>query len=378
MGITAADLSKATELTRAGRLVEATRAIQAALGFARNPKAPEAAQTVSQRVHRDAELVDTVDVVDVPFRETTGLAPFVEGEPERAAERDSLRRQESSFTSSHFNFGADRYRYRVFVPARIAGTELLPVIVMLHGCKQNSDDFARGTGMNALAEREQVIVLYPEQLRKGNSMGCWNWFEPAHQRRDAGEPAMIALLARHVAAKHGGDPSRIYVAGLSAGAAMAAVLGELYPDVFAAVGAHSGLPPRAAGDVASAFGAMRRGVEPASGSRAVPTIVFHGTHDKTVAPRNGDAIAEGQLAAWLAAGAQLTDSTQQMHAGGRTATRTTWTNASGDVTLEIWRVEGGPHAWSGGHAEGSFTDPVGPSASEAMLRFFLQQRRFNR
>lgn len=384
MSISLEDLAAATRLTRAGRLVEATRAIQAALKRKTRPatSAPTARTTAAPGTRPVAE--QQLDVVsDVAFREIARPADTADtGEavldrrpaPAPASAPEHAPTGDGAFTSSHFQFGADRYRFRMFRPATPPDV-LLPVVVMLHGCKQNAEDFARGTGMNALGQRQQAIVLYPEQLRKGNSMGCWNWFEPAHQRRDAGEPAMIASLVQHVAAKHGGDPDRIYVAGLSAGAAMAALLGELYPDVFAAVGIHSGLPVGAANDVSSAFGAMRRGATTGRASRAVPTIVMHGTGDKTVTHRNADAIVQGQLAAWSAAGVPLARDADQKLAGGRAAARSTWVDAQGRIRLETWSIAGGPHAWSGGDAGGSFTDPVGPSASEAMLAFFLEQRR---
>jgi poly(hydroxyalkanoate) depolymerase family esterase len=233
--------------------------------------------------------------------------------------------------------------------------------------------------MNAVAEREGFLVVYPEQLRKANQMGCWNWFEAQHQRRGSGEPAMIAALAQAVVASHGGDPKRVYIAGLSAGGAMAAILGELYPDVFAAVGVHSGLPPGSASDVPSAFSAMRkgRGAHTAAGRRtvAIPTIVFHGSADKTVAPGNGQAIVQQQLAAHAAGGTWLEREEAAAAQARRAATCEQWLDDQGRVRLESWQVSGGPHAWSGGHASGSFTDPQGPAASEAMARFFLRHTR---
>ena len=367
MAISTDELAKATTLTRAGRLMEATRSILAALG----------ARPAAMDVKRDPQPHDWRDVDEAPvaaaFEEPSVRDAPAEVQLPLLPAPAKARTLDSSFTLSNFRFDNNTYRYRLFLPARAEGEPPLPVIVMLHGCKQNSEDFALGTSMNALAERDQVIVVYPEQLRKANSMGCWNWFEPGHQQRGAGEAAMIAALVSDVARRHGGDASRIYVAGLSAGGAMAANLGSLYPDVFAAVGIHSGLPAGAADSVTSAFGAMRRGVGHERPQGAVPTIVFHGSNDKTVAARNGDVIASGQLAAWSASGIALVASEQSID-GARTATRTTWADAQGSPKLELWRVDGGPHAWSGGDSTGSFTDPQGPSASEAMLKFFLQHR----
>ena len=369
MGFDPAALQRATQLTREGRLMDATRAIQEALGkggFA-FPE-PSHAPVPPTRAANE-------DITDVEYRELRSV-PQIET---RAAPASARAARDASFTAHVFAFGGHRWRYRLYEPRRADPAALLPVVVMLHGCKQDSEDFARGTGMNAVAERDGFLVVYPEQLRKANQMGCWNWFEAQHQRRGAGEPAMIAALVQSVVASHGGDPKRVYVAGLSAGGAMAAILGELYPDVFAAVGVHSGLPAGSASDVPSAFGAMRKGPGPHAvvGRRAVaiPTIVFHGSSDKTVAPGNGQAIVQQQLAAHAAGGTWLEREEAAPAQAQRAATREQWLDEQGQVRLESWRIAGGPHAWSGGHASGSFTDPQGPAASEAMARFFLKHAR---
>lgn len=370
MGTTAEALALATQLTREGRLQEATQLIQQALGVGR---AHHDGRRTGAHARPDAGFVD------VPFREIRE-APEVRDAPALGGPaHHAPRPRGESFTAHVFAHGGHRWRYRLYEPPRSDPAALLPLVVMLHGCKQDAEDFARGTAMNDLAAREGVLVLYPEQLRKANQMGCWNWFDPRHQKRDGGEPAMIAALVRSVLATHGGDPRRVYVAGLSAGGAMAATLGDLYPDVFAAVGVHSGLPARAAHDVPSAFSAMRRGTPQAAahGTAAVPTIVFHGTADKTVAPGNADAVLQRQVHAHRAAGTTLVPLESPGPHGPRPrgATRVQWRDAEGRTVLESWSVAGGPHAWSGGHAGGSFTDPQGPKASEAMLAFFLAQRR---
>lgn len=375
MGSTADAMARAARLTREGRLMEATRTIQRALGWGAAPAAG-AARTEAER---QVEPAPERDVVDVPFREVAANAPRIEGHVEAPREPPprARRPRAASFTAHFFAFGGHRWRYRLFEPERADAAVPLPVIVMLHGCKQDSEDFARGTRMNEVAAREGFLVLYPEQLRKNNQMGCWNWFEPQHQRRE-GEPAMIAALVQEVVAAHGGDASRVYVAGLSAGGAMAALLGELYPEVFAAVGVHSGLPPRAARDVPSAFTAMRKGSPFGSrpAARPLPTIVFHGSADKTVTESNGDAIVQRQLGAYRGAGVELLrEEGQHAERAARSATRVRWLDASGKPQLESWRVAAAPHAWSGGSDGGTFTDPQGPDASSAMAEFFLQHLR---
>lgn len=306
-----------------------------------------------------------------------GTAPARATRPAGRARKPPNTGGGATFRLMHFQFGADRYRYRLFVPPR-AAIESRPVIVMLHGCEQDAADFALGTDMNAVARRSGAIVVYPEQLRKANRLGCWNWFSPRHQQRDVGEAAMIAALALRVAARHGGDRSRIYVAGLSAGGAMAALTAALHPEVFAAVGVHSGLAAHAAHDAVSAVQAMRRGAVPHAPhdpQRAVPTIVFQGSADRTVRPANAEAIVQGQLAAWAAAGVPLRPDGKGDVAVAPRAVCTTWVDATGAPRLQAWQVQHGRHAWSGGKAAGTYTEPDGPGASRAMLRFFLRQRR---
>ena len=271
--------------------------------------------------------------------------------------------------------------YKVYVPSRGDG-RVLPLVVMLHGCTQNPDDFAVGTGMNRLAEDLGFIVAYPRQPATANPSACWNWFNLADQRRDAGEPSIIAGITRATTAAFRIDAGRVYVAGLSAGGAMAAIMGAAYPELYAAMGIHSGLAYGSATDVASAFAAMRGGSSPiqltpmqapqtrrANGANGrVRTIVFHGASDKTVDPSNAEAILAG-------ARAGLSDSAHETQqdgiAGGRAYTRTVITDASGAPQAECWEIDGLGHAWSGGSPEGSYTDPRGPDASREMLRFFL-------
>ncbi len=283
-----------------------------------------------------------------------------------------------TFATRSFSNDAGTRDYKLYVPSGYDATgAAMPLVVMLHGCTQSPDDFAAGTQMNALAEARGFLVAYPAQTARANGSKCWNWFRVEDQAHGRGEPALIAGIARQVAADYRVDPRRIFVAGLSAGAAMAVILGERYPDVFAAVGAHSGLPFAAAHDVASAFTAMKGGsVATAAGNAhagsggPVPTIVFHGDADHTVTASNGEAI----IRAATKAGPRALQASSRREAppGGRAFTLDSFVDASGRTHAEHWRLHGAGHAWSGGSAQGSYTDPTGPDASSEMLRFFLQ------
>jgi poly(hydroxyalkanoate) depolymerase family esterase len=369
-------LKKAAGLTHQGDLRAATSAIQAAL--ARHGALPPA---------RGKPLVDLEDVakpsgVSMPsaFAMPSGFSmpsgfTLPAGFPLPGAETEhpaTVPTDDGSpgFAAGRYANASDHRDYKLFVPPQ-AGTGPLPLVVMLHGCTQNPDDFAAGTAMNELAREQGFYVLYPAQSTKHNPQRCWNWFKHSHQARGRGEPALLAEMTRQVMAQHAVDPNRVYVAGLSAGGAMAAILGQTYPDLFAAVGVHSGLPAGAATDLPSALAAMRSG--PASAGvptlGGLPTIVFHGDADATVHPSNGEHIAQ-------AGSAGAAEATEQARApGGRSYTRRVRRAASGAVVAEHWVVHGAPHAWSGGSGQGSYTDPLGPDASAEMLRFFLEHPR---
>jgi poly(hydroxyalkanoate) depolymerase family esterase len=228
--------------------------------------------------------------------------------------------------------------------------------------------------MNALAEEHGCLVAYPAQPSSANAQKCWNWFSPNDQGRDRGEPSLLAGITRQIMRDHPVDPSRVYVAGLSAGGAAAAIMGAAYPDLYAAVGVHSGLPVGAARDIPSAFAAMRQGgAGSGPGTRAVPTIVFHGDQDFTVHASNGDAVVAQSTA--TATGLRSAVHRGQAQApGGHAYSRTVHTNSSDKALCEQWTIHGAGHAWAGGNSSGSYTDPRGPDASREMVRFFFEHR----
>jgi poly(hydroxyalkanoate) depolymerase family esterase len=248
------------------------------------------------------------------------------------------------------------------------------LIVMLHGCTQNPEDVAAGTGMNALAEVHRLLIVYPAQTGGDNSMSCWNWFRPGDQMRDTGEPAIIAGLTESLRDQYAIPKGRVFVAGLSAGGAMAAIMGETYPELYGAIGVHSGLAYGSANDVMSAFTAMRGqvGIEQApsrnGGSNAGPRmIVFHGSADTTVHPSNAERIISGH-------GRHLGSISRTEHVPSgetRAYSRLVAERDDGTHGIECWMIEGAQHAWAGGTPSGSYTDPRGPNASAAMVRFFL-------
>jgi len=422
------DMIEATRLTREGRLTEATTLLQRLL---RSGMEPAAARTDLPGDDGDpaplgaAQIIEvTPEMLDVPARgrslqagwkepDTGGsppgntsviarppmpdrlhgfiakvrrigatLSPTRTSSAVSPADDPAVLPAGGQFLTATFADQAGTRDYKLYIPSAYQGQQM-PLIVMLHGCTQSADDFAAGTGMNMVAEERACFVAYPVQPNSANGSKCWNWFKPGDQQRGRGEPALIAGITRQISRDYAIDPQRIYVAGLSAGGAAAAIMGATYPDIYAAVGVHSGLACGAAIDLPSAFSAMRQGTSVVTNrsprsfgfhgrDRLVPTIVFHGGKDLTVHPRNGNHVIEQSRSTRRR---ELRCVAQRGHVpGGHTYSRTSHFDESGRAMLEMWVVHGAGHAWSGGSPAGSYTDPRGPDASREMVRFFLDHK----
>jgi poly(hydroxyalkanoate) depolymerase family esterase len=322
----------------------------------------------------------------------SGKPEIVDAEVVEEGRKEAL---PGTFTAGAYSNNAGQRAYKLYVPSTYRGKDgpALPLIVMLHGCKQNPDDFAAGTNMNQIAEEQNCLVLYPAQAQNANGSNCWNWFKTSDQQRSRGEPSIIAEMTQEIMRTHHVDPQRVYVAGLSAGGAMAAVMANTYPEMFAAVGLHSGLPHGAAHDMISAFAAMRNGM-PGSESQQhraagadnerspMPVIVFHGDRDATVHPRNSDQALAQCMADHTPKASRGEDRARRKIntekgavPGGHQFTKVVRYDDDGKVIAEQWTIHGSGHAWSGGSRRGSYTDPKGPDASREMLRFFMQHKR---
>ena len=382
-------LREATRLTRAGQLTEATALLQRMLRGvpAEAPSDPERARLLGRAPltidleANDVGEADRATPAEAPIgaprrrrplfdRAKDGTWLGLRGVKHAPASITDIVPENAKFAEGVYSNPAGSRTYKLFVPSGYHG-QPLPLVVMLHGCTQSPDDFAAGTRMNFVAEEQNCLVVYPAQRNDANPSKCWNWFRRADQRRDEGEPSLIAGITRQVMQDYSVDPKRVFVAGLSAGGAAAAIMGATYSDLYAAVGVHSGLAYGAATDMPSAFAAMRQGRgasrQAVPGGPTVPTIIFHGDRDTTVHPDNGAQAVE------QAVGTIRTR--KKVHRGqipgGHGYTRTTHFDGEREI-LEHWNIHGAGHAWSGGSPAGSYTDPEGPDATKEMLRFFLE------
>ena len=414
MNIDFADAMRAAmNLTRDQKLIEATLVIQSALsgGHPVPSESPSEAAAISLAIENhvidltaeviepemmaSAELeADTRSEQSQPSRIAAWAGPLGEALPTLrhtdfprfsldalagVRPRKALEIPDGAqFLSRSFACAAGSRNYKLYIPRR-SHTGRRALLVMLHGGTQDANDFAAGTRMNALAEEHGFIVAYPSQSKAANASLCWNWFSPENQMRGRGEPAIIAGITSEIVADYDVDPALVFVAGLSAGGAMAAVMGATYPDLYAAVGVHSGLPYRSAADLPSAFAAMRGDAGPrgrrsrksrgtGDDSPRIRTIVFHGDADNIVHPSNAANMVEAERAG------ESVERAEARHAAIRAHTRTVTRDKTGAVVVEQWLVHGSGHAWSGGSPDGTYTDPHGPDASQEMLRFFFEGR----
>jgi poly(hydroxyalkanoate) depolymerase family esterase len=354
-----ATMAEATRLTREGRIPEAMTLIQ------RTISVPSSDTTGAERPSRPAGR---------PLGK--GLPVLAMHGPEKVLPRrhraPAVLPPGAEFLDVQYTGTAGSRTYRLYVPSGYGDGQTVPLVVMLHGGTQDGGDFAAGTRMNELAERDVFLVAYPEQPSSANSMKYWNWFQPGHQVTGSGEPSLIAGITRQIMSAYSVDPSRVYVAGFSAGGAMAAVMAATYPDLYAAVGVHSGLPYGAAHDIPSAFAAMSNGPTTPTRHpvRGIPLIVFHGDQDPIVGNVNADRLVADGLTSF---GSGAVESVERGTVpDGHAYTRSVYRSANGQTLIEQWRINEAGHAWSGGSSHGSYTDSRGPDASAELIRFFRE------
>ena len=403
-----AGMAEATRLMRAGRLAEATAMIQRTLGRVPAPNvsvvdansagAPIASalpvrddsspatepsgegMARNRRIGGDAltaSLAAALSTLSPETRRFPSSRPrtTVPLRPVTPEVIPSSPQAGGQFVDGTYSNTAGTRAYKLYIPSGYTG-QAVPLVVMLHGCTQRPVDFAADTHMNVLAEGETFLVAYPEQAPSANGSKCWNWFQESDQQRDGGEPSLIAGITRQIMSQYQVDVSRVYVAGMSAGGAMAVIMAAMYPDLYAAVGVHSGLAYGAAHDLPSAFAAMQQGTvyHARPLQEIIPLITFHGDGDTTVAPVNADCL----LDQWLQAASAGLGSVPGMKvergqvANGHAYTRCIYHDVSGRALMEQWTVHQAGHGWSGGSPSGSYTDPQGPNASTEMVRFFTE------
>ncbi len=327
------------------------------------------------RLVKKTGLKQSMSALSAMFKVSSKLVSELQGisKPQAKPTKQNTDKETQQFKYHNFENAAGKRRYKLFTPALYKG-QAMPLVIMMHGCTQSPEDFAAGTQMNEIAEKKGFFVAYPEQTKTANITKCWNWFSAKDQKRDKGEASIIAGITRQIVKSHKIDKHRIYIAGLSAGGAFAAIMGEAYPDLYAAIGVHSGLASGSANSLVNAMSAMRHGspdIDQSSANKSknfVPVIVFHGDTDNTVHSINGD-----QIIAQAKRGAVFKAfSKEDVTDRGLRYTVNAEKDRSGKTMIEHWVLHGAGHAWSGGSNTGSYTEPRGPNASKEMVRFFLQ------
>ncbi len=287
--------------------------------------------------------------------------------------------------------------FKLWIPTTLESGRPWPLLMLLHGCGHGAEHMAEISGMNDVAEANGFLVVYPEQSRRANLLKCWNWFRPEHQERGAGEPSILAAVVGEIRSTYSIDPDRVYVAGVSAGAAMAAILAATYPDLFAALAVFAGAEFRAASSTSEGFAVMKRGGPdptrqgqlafeamrsglPETKRRRMPVIVFHGTADDQVSPVNADQV----IAQWSKTNACLAEENAETGfsvtervingeaPGGYAFQRHVYEEHGSRLLMEKWLVQGLSHAWSGSPKPSKYGDPKGPNASAEIWRFFRE------
>ena len=385
-------MREATRLTRAGQLLEATWILQRTLNGVHGSQggAHSASGTSEMPIEGEFHVIDTETVATQTFAREPECRPLPRPRgrnPERTAiprvgiaalhEQwrgfrgpmplpDAIPKQApdtlpdgARFVTGSYTNPAGTRSYKLYVPSGYHG-QPLPLVVMLHGCTQNPDDFAAGTGMNKLAEDHLCFVLYPAQKPTANGSKCWNWFKASDQQRNRGEPSIIAGMTRQILDSYRVDAHRIHVAGLSAGGGMALIMAMTYPDIYAAVGIHSGLPYAVARDLPTALTLMQPGGMSLEGRQAtgvseaqpLAAIVFHGDQDTTVHPGNGDRViaqcTPPPVGRRAQAGTKPFVTVQRGQVpNGHAYTRTTHYQVNGQPIAEHWLIHGAGHACNG-------------------------------
>ncbi|MFZ1232089.1 MAG: PHB depolymerase family esterase [Thiofilum sp.] len=370
-------MQEAFKLVKAGQLGEATATIQRALGGKASAKDDTIIEgEVLHKTHTQAPPQQPATPTLTPSTEPKHGANKLNHLFKTFAKTSTVTPQpipnNAQFITKTFSNQYGSRDYKLYIPSTY-GSKPVPLVIMLHGCTQSSDDFANGTQMNALAEQHQVLIAYPEQSAQANAQRCWSWFKPQDQTHNQGEPSIIAGITQAIMSEYQVDKKRVYIAGLSAGGAMSAIMAALYPDLYSAVGIHSGLAFGSAHDLPSALMAMNLGAKPIhKPNQFVPLIIFQGDLDKTVSLRNAETLFEQAKTLYQQRDEYFELTTQDYHPSNSHAyTRTVLKNSKERHELEYWTIHGAGHAWSGGDRSGSYTDPKGPNASWEMLRFFL-------
>jgi poly(hydroxyalkanoate) depolymerase family esterase len=302
-----------------------------------------------------------------------------------------------SWTSGKVKNPSGSLEYKLFVSSAYRKEKSVPLVVMLHGCTQKVEELAAISGINELADKNNFLVAYPEQSVAANPLKCWNWFDPKHQSRDAGEPSLIAAVIQDIRTSYNIDEKRMYVVGISAGGAMAVVMGTAYPELFAGLGVIAGTEYKAALNVQDGLTAMKQGgpdpnqqgllafqaiqKSPVGTKTRLPLIVFQGTKDPYLSPVNTDQL----ITQWAQTHDYLDDGKDNDSVsirsakekkvdvpGGYSLTKSSYSDSQGHLLLEKWIVEGLGHAWPGSSVANPFADAKGPNATEEMWRFFSE------